>query len=75
MSIWTEDELLEQITEWKAALLAASKSKSYTIGGRTLTTHDLPQIREQLEWLNAQLSMVRTGTGTGQRFVRAMPRR
>ena len=74
-SIFTEEELQEQIREWKAALLAASKRKSYSIGNRTLTMHDLPQIREQLAWLNTQLKQLRTGRGASLRFVPAMPRR
>lgn len=75
VSIWTEEELREQIAAWKQALLSASTGKSYTIGSRTLTAHDLPQIRQQLEWLHGQLSMLSEGCGAGPRFVRAMPRR
>ncbi len=54
--IWTKEELLSHIATLKAALKAASTGKSYAIGGRTLTRHDLPHIREQLEYYRKELA-------------------
>lgn len=55
MGIFTSAELDEQITAFKAALLAVSKGKSFRMntGGsdRTWTSEDLPEIRATLQWL------------------------
>ena len=50
-TIWTREELLDLIACWKAAYKAASTGKSYTVQGRTLTRYDLPEIRQQLVYL------------------------
>lgn len=55
MSIWSRPELLQLIAAWKKAYLAASTGKSYTIGNRTLTRYDLPEIRKQLDFLEGEL--------------------
>ena len=52
-TIWTREELLGLIACWKAAYKAASTGKSYTVQGRTLTRYDLPEIRQQLVYLQA----------------------
>lgn len=55
MSIWTATELDEQITEWKAALLAVASGQSYTgSGGQSFTMADLPEIRKTLRFLEAE---------------------
>jgi hypothetical protein len=74
-SIWTEQELQEQINAWKQALLAASSGKSYSINNRALTAYDLPEIRNQLEYLRNELALVQGKTSRGLRFVRTLPRR
>ncbi len=55
MSIWTEEELNSQISEWKAALLAVASGQSYTgSGGQSFTMADLPEIRKTLRFLEAE---------------------
>ena len=56
MAIWTREELIRLIDAWKAAYLAASTGKSYTIGSRTLTRYDLDEIRKQLAYLDNELA-------------------
>lgn len=53
-TIWTREELLDLIACWKAAYKAASTGKSYTVQGRTLTRYDLPEIRQQLVYLQGR---------------------
>lgn len=54
MSIWTLEEIDAQIAEWKAALQAVTTGREYTVGGQTVRHHSLPEIRDQLAWLDAQ---------------------
>ena len=56
MSIWTREELLTLLADWKAAYRAASTGKSYTISNRTLTRYDLDEIRKQLAYLEGELA-------------------
>lgn len=74
MTIWTREELLSALADWKAAYKAASTGKSYAIGGRTLTRYDLKDIRDQLFYLENQLAALQRGGG-GPVFVRAQFRR
>ena len=60
-TIWTREELLGLIACWKAAYKAASTGKSYTVQGRTLTRYDLPEIRQQLVYLQGELAALDTG--------------
>ena len=62
-SIWTKEELLEQIADWKAALKACQRGKSYTIGSRQLTRYDLPQIWDQLKRLQEELAALEGNSG------------
>lgn len=55
-SIWTKDELLSLLADWKAAYKAASTGKSYAISGRTLTRYDLADIRAQISYLESELA-------------------
>lgn len=73
MSIWSREELLSLLADWKAAYRAASTGKSYTIANRTLTRYDLPEIREQLSYLENELAALSGGRGPA--FVRARFRR
>lgn len=73
-SIWTREELLSLLADWKAAYKAASTGKSYMIQGRSLTRYDLPEIRQQLIYLQTELTALERG-GTGPVFVRAQFRR
>ena len=54
MSIWTKEELEEQIALWKNAYSKASTGQSYSIGSRTLTRYNLPEIRDQLKYLESE---------------------
>ena len=58
MAIFTPEELLEQLTAWKAALLALSSGQEYQIGTRRLRRSDLAEVRRTLEWLNEELDTV-----------------
>jgi hypothetical protein len=55
-AIWTREELLEQIALYKRALLKCASGSSYTIGTRSLTRQDLPDIRAHLSWLANELA-------------------
>lgn len=74
MSIWTEQELKEQIALWKTAYSKASTGQSYTIGSRTLTRYDLPSIRNQLSYLEGELNKA-TSNRKPLAVVRAIFRR
>lgn len=63
MALWTRDDLLLALTEWKAAYRAASHGKSYAIAGRTLTRQDIGDIRDQLDYLQRQLDSLTRGAG------------
>lgn len=68
-SIWTREELLELIADWKAAYKAVSTSKSYTLrDGRSLTRQDVAEIRSQLRYLEQELAKV-SGLPAGPVFV------
>ena len=73
MSIWSREELLSLLADWKAAYKAASTGKSYTIGTRSLTRYDLPEIRNQLAYLENELAAL--DGRRGPIFVRARYRR
>lgn len=76
MTIWTREELLSLIADWKAAYKAASTGKSYAIAGRTLTRYDLAHIRAQLAYLEKELAALpENGGKRGLAFVRAKFRR
>lgn len=48
MAIFTLPEIDEQLTAWKAALIACSRNQSHEYNGRKLTSADLPEIRSTL---------------------------
>lgn len=73
-SIWTYEELTSLIASYKAAYHAASTSKSYTIGGRSLTRQDIPEIQRQLTYLQGELAAL-TGQKRGPVIVQARVRR
>jgi len=73
LSIWTREELEQQIAEWKKALTACSKGQSYSIEGRDLTRSDLSEIRKTLKFLEAELA--RLDKGTGPFFLPGRPKR
>ncbi len=70
MSIWTREELLGLITDWKAAYKAASTGQSYTIGGRSLTRQNLSEIRSQLDFLQGELEALTDRNAGSLKFVR-----
>lgn len=74
MSIWSKEELTEAIKCWKAAYLAVSAGKSYTIAGRSLTYQDVSVIRKQLSDLENELASLE-GRPCGLKFFKAGMRR
>ncbi len=56
MSIWTKEELEEQIAAYKNALLTCSQGKAYTIGSRSLTRSDMKEIKEMLDYFEEELN-------------------
>jgi len=72
-SVWTLNELDEQIAAYKAALLALSTSQSYRTGTRELTRADLPDIRATLEYLGQEKN--RLVSGSALAGVSMRPRR
>lgn len=75
MAIFTLAEIDEQITAYKAAMLAIAGGRSYSIAGRSLERVDLPEIRNQLEWLNSEKTKLENSAGSGPRFIPARPAR
>lgn len=49
---------------WKEAMDAVRHSKSYQIGPRTLTRHDIKDIRDNIEWYERRIARNRT-SGSG----------
>jgi hypothetical protein len=74
MAIFTLQELDEQISAYKQALLALAVSQSYKLGGREYVRADLPEIRETLQFLDLERSKLTCGSGpkfvTGRVFRR-----
>lgn len=70
MNVWTRAELLELLALWKAAYRAAATGKSYTIDDHTLTRQDLPAIRSQLSFLQAELEKLDGQGGAKRVFLR-----
>lgn len=62
-SIWTRQELLEQIALYKNALKACASGSSYTIGNHSLTRQDLDSIRAHLDYLAGELAALEHGRG------------
>ena len=62
-SIWTREELDEQIALYKEALKKSASGASYTIGSRSLTRQDLPRIRDHLAYLAGELAALERGRG------------
>ncbi|MCB2188825.1 MAG: hypothetical protein KQJ78_20590 [Deltaproteobacteria bacterium] len=73
MAIFTAAEIAEQKTAYKAALAACSQGRAYSVGSRSLTRHDLPEIRATLEWLDQQEQAL--AGQAGPHFVTGRPRR
>lgn len=61
MAIFTLPEIIEQLAAWKQALVSCSSGQSYTIGSRSLSRADLPEIRQTLEWLAKQRDAMTEG--------------
>ena len=55
-SIWTRQELLDEIDLYKRALKACASGSSYTIGSRSLTRQNLQELRDHLDYLSAELA-------------------
>ena len=55
-SIWTEQELREEIDLYKRAIKACASGSSYTIGSPSLTSQKLKENREHLDYLAGELA-------------------
>ena len=55
--IYSLSDAREQLREWLKALERASTGATYSIGGRTLTRQDIPDIRAEIQrWHNMVLA-------------------
>ena len=70
MSVYTVEECREQLAQWKAASIAASNSKSYTIGGRTLTRANWSEIKDALTYWGRELKNAEAAAGNRRGGVR-----
>ena len=68
MAIFTTQELNEQVSAYKQALLALAVNQSYKLAGREYVRADLPEIRKTLQFLDQERSKL-TG-GSGPKFVK-----
>jgi len=57
-TIWTLAELDALIADWKAALLAVASGREYMISGQSVRHHSLPEIREQLAYLQRERQLL-----------------
>lgn len=70
MSVYTVEECHEQLAKWKAASIAVSNSKSYTIGGRTLTRANWSEIKDALTYWGRELANAEAAAGKRRSGVR-----
>lgn len=61
---YTLEEINATLDLWKKALNACATGKSYTIGDRSLTRQDLPEIRNTIEWLESRKKKLMGRTST-----------
>lgn len=55
---------------WLAAELAVADGKSFAVAGRSYSNHDLPQIRESIEFWDRRVTRLSRGSGVSmQRIV------
>lgn len=71
MAIFSLAELDEMLADWKQALRSCSSGQSYTIGTRSLSRADLPEIRETLKWLYSERTAMVNGDGCQAMIVTA----
>jgi hypothetical protein len=62
MAIYTLAELETEISTYKTALTGLADGKTITMADKTLTRHDIPAMRDHLQWLDNQRSQL-TATG------------
>ena len=66
-ALFTAAELDQQISAYKKALIALAGAQSVVVNfgsGQRIVTHaDLPEIRNTLEWLQAERVKATTGAG------------
>lgn len=63
MAIYTLAELETEITTYKAALTALAAGKTTQIGDQRLDRHDLPTVRDHLQWLDQQRGQLQAAGG------------
>lgn len=68
-------QALEMVDLWIAAEKALTTGKTYTIGTRSLTRVDLPEVREAINyWENEVMRLYKLLNGGGGRSWRVIPR-
>lgn len=65
----TNAELLEL---YRACLARISVNQSYTIGNRTFTMADLPEVRKTIDWLEPKVN-VEASRGPAVNYAKRMP--
>lgn len=66
MALYTLAELETEISVYKAALTGLAAGKSMQIGDKTLTRHDIPTVREHLQYLDSQRDQLITTGGNSR---------
>ncbi len=75
MAIFTLAEIETEIATYKAALSALAAARTTKIGEKEVTRHDIPSLREHLEWLdNQRNTLIATGgtvpTAAGRTYAK-----
>lgn len=66
MAIYTLAELETEISTYKAALSALAGGRTTKIGDKELTRHDIPTVREHLQYLDNQRDQLITSGGVAR---------
>ena len=64
MALYTLAEIETEISTYKAALTTLAVGKSTTIGDKTITRHDIPAMRDHLQWLAQERDQLAATGGT-----------
>ena len=72
MAIYTLAEIETEISTYKAALTGLAAGKSIQIGDKTLTRHDIPTVREHLQYLDQQRSALTASPAQSRAYGRTL---
>lgn len=70
MAIYTLAEIETEISTYKAALSALAAGRSTKIGDKELTRHDIPTVREHLQYLDQQRSALTASPSQSRAYGR-----